>query len=240
LGTALTIPVWMYFAFIGTALYVFYKHFPTDALANAKPEEVFPYFILTQVPAGLAGLVISGLLAAAMSTLDSSVNASAATVTNDFYRRYHESRGRKPLSERHYLLVGRCFSIVFAMIMIGVALLINAMRSDTLMDLQTIVYPIVSAGLLSLFLLGFFTVRVGSKAALVAAVLTVALVAVWVIASTTWGKAQLPALANALPDTYWIGVVPHVFLIVVGILGSFLWPRTENKNLKNLTIWTSD
>ncbi len=56
LGTALTIPVWLYFSFIGTALYVFYKNFSTPALNNAEPEVVFPYFILTQVPAGVAGL----------------------------------------------------------------------------------------------------------------------------------------------------------------------------------------
>ncbi|MBT6153987.1 MAG: sodium/solute symporter [Planctomycetaceae bacterium] len=234
LGTALTIPVWLYFAFVGTALYVLYKHFPDPALASAKPEEIFPYFILTQVPAGVAGFVISGVLAAAMSTLDSSINASAATVTTDFYRRFRPSSG----NDRHYLLIGRWFSVLFSLIMIGVALLIHFMRTDTLMDLQTIVYPIVSAGLLSLFLLGFMTVRVGSKAALIATLLTVLLVGGWVVLASEWGQESFPYLADHLPNQFWIGVIPHVFLLIVGYLLSFFLPRSTEKRLEDLTIWT--
>jgi len=234
LGTVLTIPVWLYFAFVGTALYVYYKSFPEPALANAKPEEVFPYFILTQVPAGVAGFVIAGLAAAAMSTLDSSINASAATVTTDFYRRF----GRSERDERHYLTVGRWVSVLFSVIMIGIALLIHFMRTETLMDVQTVVYPVVSAGLLSLFLLGFMTVRVGSRAALIATVSTVLLVGVWVILTTQWGQESFPYLAGYLPNQFWIGVLPHLFLIAVGILVSLFVPRRSDKGLDNLTIWT--
>ena len=234
LGTVLTIPVWLYFAFIGTALYVFYKHVPAPALANAEPEEVFPYFILTRIPAGMAGLVISGLAAAAMSTLDSSINASAATVTTDFYRRFRSSAR----DERHYLQVGRCFSVLFSVIMIGVALVIHVMRTETLMDVQTVVYPVVSAGLLSLFVLGFITARVGTRAALIATVSTVLLVGVWVVLTTEWGERQFPDLASRLPNEYWIGVLPHIFLLAVGYLLSFLLPRRSGRSLENLTIWT--
>ena len=234
LGTTLTIPVWLYFAFIGTALYVFYKHFPTPALAGAEPEEILPYFILTRVPPGVAGFVIAGMLAAAMSTLDSSINASAATVTNDFYRRLKPNAG----DERHYLRVGRWFSVLFALVMIAVALTIHLMRTETLMDVQTVVYPVVSAGLLSLFLLGFMTVRVGSRAALVATVCTVFLVGLWVVLTTTWGKARFPDLAVLLPNPFWIGVLPHVFLLAVGYLLSLFLPRRSEKGLENLTIWT--
>ena len=79
-------PVWTYFLFLGTALYVFVKVVPATGLEGLAADAVFPRFILTQLPAGLAGLVLTGLLASAMSTLDSSINATAATVTNDFYR----------------------------------------------------------------------------------------------------------------------------------------------------------
>ena len=235
LGTLLTIPVWLYFAFIGTALYVFYQHFPAPALQGAEPEEVFPYFILTQVPAGVAGFVIAGLVAAAMSTLDSSINASAATVTTDFYRRFRPSAG----DERHFLTVGRWLSVLFSAIMIGVALVIHWMRSETLMDVQTVVYPIVTAGLLSLFLLGFLTVRVGSRAAAVATVATVFLVAVWAFLATDMGSTYFPWVAKWLPNTFWIGVLPHVFLLVVGYLLSLLLPRRSNRRLDDLTIWTT-
>ena len=235
LGTLLTIPVWMYFAFIGTALFVFYQHFPEPALANAEPEEVFPYFILTKVPAGVAGFVISGLLAAAMSTLDSSINASAATVTNDFYRRFRPSAG----NQQHYLRVGRVISVVFSIIMVGVAMAVHKLRTDTLMDVQTLVYPVVTAGLLSLFLLGFLTVRVGSTAALCSTVATVALVGAWVYLTTDQGSRQFPTLVEFFPDKYWIGVLPHLFLLALGYLLSWLLPRRATTSLTNLTIWTN-
>ncbi len=235
LGTILIIPVWLYFSFVGTALYVFYKNFPTPALENAAPEMVFPYFILTEVPAGVAGFVVAGLLASAMSTLDSSINASAATVTTDFYRRFHPSAR----SDSHYLRVGRWFSLLFSLIMIGVALLIHSMRTETLMDIQTVGYSVVSAGLLSLFVLGFMTVRVDTRAAWIATLGTVILVAGWVLLTTGWGEGNLPYLADRLPNEFWIGVLPHIFLMVVGYLLSLFLPRRPARNLENLTIWTS-
>jgi len=234
LGTFLIVPIWVYFAFIGTALYVFYQHFPTTALDGAKAEEVFPYFILTQIPPGVAGFIIAGMLAAAMSTLDSSINASAATITTDFYRRFR----RSITDERHILRVGRFISIVLAVIMIGVALYINHARTKTLMELQTFVYPICTAGLLSLFLLGFFTVRVGSVAALIATSSTVALVAMWVFLTTEMGKQAFPDLANSLPNPFWIGVFPHLFLLAIGYLLSYWHPHRSDQPLDNLTIWT--
>ena len=234
LGTALIIPVWMYFAFIGTALYVYYKAFPATALNGVQPEEVFPYFILTQVPAGVAGFILAGLLAAAMSTLDSSINASAATLTNDFYRRFRPHAG----NERHYLGVGRLFSILFAGIMILVALSIHWMRTQTLMELQTVLYPVVSAGLLSLFLLGFLTVRVGSRAALIATGSTVLLVAGWVFLTSETGERAFPSISNWIPNDFWLGVIPHLFLLVLGLLVSYAVGRDQDRCLTGLTIWT--
>mgnify|MGYP001472532152 CR=1 FL=1 len=190
-------------------------------------------FTLTQVPAGLAGFVITGLLAAALSTLDSSINASAATVTNDFYRRFRSSQR----DEKHYLYVGRVMSVVFSAIMIGVALIIHAMRTETLMDVQTVVYPVVTAGLLSLFLLGFMTVRVGSAAALIATVSTVLLVGVWTFLITETGKQQFPQLVGII-HPFWVGVIPHIFLIVFGYALSYCLPRRDGRPLDDLTIWT--
>ncbi|MCH2202863.1 MAG: sodium/solute symporter [Fuerstiella sp.] len=234
LGAAMSIPAWVYFSFVGTALYVFYKHFPTDALNGAKPEEVFPYFILTQIPAGVAGFVLTGMLAAAMSTLDSNINASAAILTNDIYRPFRRSQP----DSRHLLLAGRLFSILFSIIMVTVALTIHFMRTETLMNVQTLVYPIVTAGLLSLFLLGFLTVRVGSTAALVATVSAVLLVAVWTVLTTEWGTRTFPNIAEQLPDAFWIGVLPHLFLLASGYGLSWIVPRRSATSLQDLTIWT--
>jgi len=236
LGIVLIIPVWIYFALLGTAIFVLHRHLGVVPLEGAKPEQVIPQFLLTHVPAGLAGIGIAGLLASAMSTLDSSINSSAATVTTDFYRRFRPLAG----DERHYLRVGRALSLVFSVLMIGVALWIHHSRTKegTLMDLQTIIYPIVNTGLLSMFLLGFLTVRVKSRAALIATAGTVLLVVAWVFLTTDTGQQLFPKLTSRLPNRFWIGVLPHLFLLAIGYLLSFVLPRSSDKDLENLTIWT--
>jgi len=113
--------------------------------------------------------------------------------------------------------------------MIGVALVIYFMRTETLMDIQTVVYPVVSADLLSLFVLGFMTARVDGRAALIATVGTVFLVAVWVFLTTEWGEESFPYLAGRLPNEFSVGVLPHLFLIVVGYFLSLLLPRQESR-----------
>ena len=235
LSTILTIPVWFYFAFIGTSLYVYYKLYPSSALDQLVSEQAFPYFVLTQVPAGVAGFVISGLLAAAMSTLDSGINASAATVTNDFYRRFNKVKK----DEQHYLKFGRWISLVFGLIMIFVALFINFTRTQNLMDLKTLVVSILGAGLLSIFLLGFLTVRVNSRATLVATGCTIFGVGFWLFADSSLGNSLLPAIRSYLPNKFWIIVLSNVFLFLFAYFLSFFIKNTQNKNLKNLTVWTS-
>jgi SSS family solute:Na+ symporter len=83
------IPLTAIFLYIGTTLFAFYSQ--SDELVQAgitKGDEVFPYFIATQVPAGLKGLIIAAILAAAMSTVDSALNCSATVLLLDFHKRY--------------------------------------------------------------------------------------------------------------------------------------------------------
>lgn len=236
LSTVMTIPVWFYFAFIGTVLYVFYKHFPAPELDTLIAEQAFPFFVLTQIPAGAAGFVLSGLLAAAMSTLDSGINASAATVTNDFYRRFNSSAH----DEMHYLKFGRWVSVGFGFIMVLVALVIHFTKTETLMDLQTLIFSILSGGLLSIFLLGFLTVRVGSRPALIATIVTVSGVCLWLFADSPAGANLLPRLNQILPNKFWIIVLSNLFLFSLGYSLSFLLPGQSKNRLQNLTIWTSN
>ena len=86
LGGLLYIPVSALFFMIGTALFVYYLNVPAAGLPE-QADKVFPYFIVNELPTGLVGLVIAGVLAAGMSTLDSSLNSSATVWTVDFYKR---------------------------------------------------------------------------------------------------------------------------------------------------------
>ncbi|MCH2375624.1 MAG: sodium/solute symporter [Planctomycetes bacterium] len=235
-GCLLTIPVWAYFFLIGTSLFVLYQVHPDPQIANMKPDQVFPHFILTQVPAGFAGFVVLGILSAAMSTLDSIINAAAATATTDFYQRLWV-KDREP---EHYAFVGRMFSLLFGVIMVGSALLIHYSReASAIEDLQTMILTILSGGIVGLFLLGFLTYRVDGRAAFVATVVTVLVTALWLFLGSATGEELFPAVAEHVPHKLWIGIFANALLFVLGYLVSHCFRRRGDcaKDLAGLTVW---
>ena len=235
LGVVLTIPVWTYFTFIGTALYVFYKVHPDPNLEEMvrKPEQILPYFVLQNVPTGLAGLVICGFVAAAMSTVDSSINAVASTITTDFYRRlYAKSR-----DDRHYLLVGRRVSCLLGAIMIAGALTVHYTNTETLADLQTLVQSISGGGLLALSLLGMLSLRVDNRAAIIAVAAGFLVICAWLLLDTPLGHARFPTAAAALPDKFWMHVFVNLFVFALGYALSLLFRNPRNQALAELTVW---
>jgi len=78
LGVLMSIPVWAMFMFIGTALFSYYNISGDQAVTGMNPDAVFPYFIMTKLPVGVVGLVLSGLIAAAISTLNADLNCLSA------------------------------------------------------------------------------------------------------------------------------------------------------------------
>jgi len=234
IGCFLAVPTWSYFLFLGTALYVFVKVVPDTGLEALSPDAVFPRFILTQVPPGFGGFVLIGLLASAMSTLDSSINATAATVTNDFYKRLWV-KDRDPL---HYGNVGKLVSLLFSVMMITTACGIHYFRaSETLDDLQRMILSIFTGGLISLFLLGFMTHRVDGRAAILATVATVVSVSSWLLMASPFGASWFPNISAAMPDNFWISTFANVFLFGVAYGLSWLLGTRHRKHLSGLTIW---
>ncbi len=85
--------------------------------ASVPSDQIFPGFVLAHLPAGLAGLVVAGILAAAMGTHSSAINALASSLTYDLYAGW---TGRR--DPAHLLRVGRMFSLLW-----GVALMVGAL-----------------------------------------------------------------------------------------------------------------
>jgi SSS family transporter len=109
---ALVVLQFLLFLLVGSAIWA----------AGLAPEgmiadEIFPRFVLTQLPAGLSGLVAAGILAAAMSTISSSINALAGSVTHDWYATW---TGRT--DPAHLLKVGKRLSLVWGILLTAGAL----------------------------------------------------------------------------------------------------------------------
>jgi SSS family transporter len=158
-----------FFLLIGVALFAFYQVYPPSG-ASLRPDDAFASFIVRYLPAGVKGLVIAAIFAAAMSTLSGSLNASAATVINDLYRPIVGCSDEKKL-----LRISRGLTVVWGVVQALVA--VGATRlQDSVVNNALAVASFATGILLGLFLLGILTRGVGQKAALAGMIAGVAAV----------------------------------------------------------------
>ena len=205
------VPIWLYFNFLGTVLWVFYQQNPDSsvaAFASREPEKIVPYFMASHLPGGLNGLVLAAISMASLSAIAGVLNASAVTWVSDFHLRFIQP-GK---DERHAVKLGRITTGVTGLVMIFLALWIHAVRTQTLQDLQATGQMIFSAGLFGLFMIGFFGNRIGRRAAMWASITTIVLVISWLAIKSGPLRPVCPRIAAWLPDPFWIPVISNLAL----------------------------
>ena len=210
-----SIPTWAFFMFLGTALWVFFQHQPaelaTSILAGGnRAEEILPYFITHYLPSGLAGLVIAAAIAAAMSSLDSSINAIATVSTHDIYRRFL----RKGQLDAHYLAFARAVTTVAGILMIAGALYLLETTTTTLQDTATILTALLAGGLLTIYLIGFFSSRCSTIHVLLGIAATMAF--------TLWTIASSRSAIDYPFDLYYTGLLGNIVLFLVAYGSSYV------------------
>ena len=217
----LSLPTWTFFYLVGTALSALYNALPDPALAQMLPEEVVPYFTRHYVPVGLTGLIVAAIMAASMSSMDSSINAISTIATTDVIRRYTAPDA----SEKTYLLYAKIISAVAGAAMIGIALGIANLEMESVVDLTRQIASIFGGVVAGIFLLAIFVPRVGAKALLMALPVAVGVKLYYGMGLAGW----IPESWRIPVHTYWIGVVSNVVLMVLAYALSFVWPRTGQR-----------
>ena len=172
LGALAYVPLTLLFFMIGTGLFVFYKAYPDPALPE-KADAVFPYFIVTELPDGVRGLLIAALFAAAMSSLSSSINCVATISVEDFTKRF----SKRTLTDSQIVTYLRIFTVIFGII--GTLTAIAMMSVKTALDISWQISGIFGGGILGLFLLGIFTKKIDNTAAVPAVILSVIVIS-WI------------------------------------------------------------
>jgi SSS family solute:Na+ symporter len=153
------------FLFIGVQLACFYDQ-NLPSIEFTKSDEVYAHFLIHSFPknTGLIGLMLAAILAAAMSTLSSSLNSSATAVINDFYL----PACRTMPSQEALFSLTRWLAVAFGALQITIGILASGLSSTVVQSALTIAG--YSAGLLlGLFLLGILTRSVGQTSALLGA-----------------------------------------------------------------------
>jgi SSS family solute:Na+ symporter len=152
-----------FFLLLGLCLYAFYGGVPFAQLGLKSSDEIFPTFILTQLPSGLAGLLIAGVLASAMGTLSSSISSLASSTFLDIVKITGRGARLAPASEIRW---SRLLTVLWGLVLIGGAMLFTD-TTNPVVEIGLKIASFTYGGLLGVFFLGLLFRRTDQRDAFV-------------------------------------------------------------------------
>ena len=201
------------FLLVGTSLWLAGADHP-----DMRSDAIYPNFVITQLPVGLAGLVVAGVLAAAMSSHASAVNSLASASTHDFYA---------PLTGRtdpsHLLGVGRWLTVFWTAVLVSGALAFRQ-QNTPVVQLALSVASITYGALLGTYILGGISARPRQRDAIIAISISVVLMTPVVLGAVVPG---FPI--RWLPWLAWPWYVPlgTAITLAAGLLASTIRPSVH-------------
>lgn len=216
-GAWMVLPSALIFFSLGTALYLFYLKNPSElspVLDNT--DSIFPWYIITQLPEGVSGLLIAAVFAAAMSSLDSSMNSVATVITVDFYS--NESTKRKIGA----LKFAKIITVLIGSIGTVLALWMANIGIPSLWDQFNMLVGLFAGGLGGIFLVGIFTDR------------TNAIGAIMGLAGT--GAIQVLVKYQTNLSIHLYALIGLVSAFILSYLFSLLFQESTSKNSQGLTL----
>jgi sodium-coupled monocarboxylate transporter 8/12 len=161
---AFLLPVIAVFYVTGLALYAFYQIHgdPLKAGQITKQDQILPYFVITQLPAGMPGLLIAAIYAASMSTISAGINALTSITLIDFYQRL---RRNVASGDVHNLELARYLTIAYGVLVMLLAFLVG--KLGTLVEVGNGVIGLMGGPMVGLFLLGLLSRRANALGAVI-------------------------------------------------------------------------
>ena len=149
------------FYMIGTGLYTFYKTHPAELdITMGQSDAIFPFFMMSQMPAGIAGALIAAIFAATMSTISSNINSVATAFSIDFWKRFRHT------TDSQLVVVARWASVMSGIIGLLLALFMATWNIQSFLDFFNEALGLLTSGLGGLFFIAVFMKRVKGYAAL--------------------------------------------------------------------------
>ncbi|WP_125771037.1 sodium:solute symporter [Companilactobacillus furfuricola] len=161
----ITIPL---FFGMGTVLFSFYKNMGTlpDGFNTSA---IVPYFVITEIPAGIAGLVIAAIIAAAQSTIASSLNAISSCVVTDFKQRFFNDK----LKNMSDVTLARVIIIITGLFGLGMSIYLLIGNASKTWDLFLTVTGLFGVPIAGIFAAGIFTKHSNTFGAVIGLILSV-------------------------------------------------------------------
>ncbi|AHI00686.1 sodium:solute symporter [Kutzneria albida] len=196
------------FLLVGSGLWVLYHGAAPKSLGLTNTDGFFAKFVVEDLPVGVAGLLIAGILASTMGALASALNALSTSTVTDLYRMFR----LKPLDEGAALRSGRLWTLVWAAVFVVFASMFSS-TTGPVIELGLGITGYTYGALLGAFALGLLVRRASQADAVIAFLVTVAVMAVVVSLKFTVGGKQV---GLAFPWFTLLGVL--ITLVVGGLL----------------------
>lgn len=209
------LPVIILFYGTGLVLYAFYKVHgdPLAAGLIEKEDQILPYFVVTQLPIGLPGLLIAAIYAASMSTISAGLNSLSSATVVDFQQRLTRqpnSPSSRDVTRARWITVG------YGLLVIVLAFAVSKMPGNLVESVNTVI-AIVGGPLLGLFFLGMFTKRADTRGALVGSLVGFVALLTLYFYQIGFFTAEKPAL---LVSFIWFSLFGALITVVIGLLVS--------------------
>lgn len=211
-----TVPI--FFFAVGAALYAYYTQNPQLIPENFNTGGILPFFVISEMPAGIAGLIIAAIFAASQSSISSSLNSISACYTCDIYSRF----GSEKTSEQR-LKSGRFVTVVAGILGVVASTYLIMANESELWDAFNSLLGLMGGPMTGLFMLGVFVRRANANSALVGVIAAVSAV-LWVRSSTDL-------------NFFFYGVIGTMTVVIVGYLTAPLFKSKEQPdNVEALSI----
>ena len=196
--------------FIGLGLLAYYKAFPEHMSEVIKPDSILPFYVITRLPAGISGLIISAIFAAAMSSMDSGINSMATVIEHDFV----DSLRDRKRDEKRAVLEARLLTLALGAAATALAFVIG--RFEHIIESFATFMSLFSAPVLALFILGMTSKRARLEG--------------WILGAATAISATL--LLKIIAQVHWVYYFPCSFAAAcaVGWISSLTGIQTGTGN----------
>ncbi|NBU35771.1 MAG: sodium:solute symporter [Bacteroidetes bacterium] len=208
LATVIYLGLTVCFLFIGTALYYFYNIQETLPGNITKGDQIFPYFIATQLPVGLKGLILAAIIAAAMSTIDSALNCSATVLWIDFIK----DRFVKNASEEKQMNILKIGTWLWGIL--GTVFALWMIQAKSALDVWWQISGIFGGGILGLFIIALLRIKLSFSQGLIAIGISVVVIVWSTFARNISGSFNW---LNCTIDPILSGVLGTGFLLIYAI-----------------------
>jgi len=217
-------PVTLLLIGMGVALWVFYHQFPGQlGLRPGEYDKIVPYFVITQLPTGLSGLVVAAIFAASMNGFNSGLNSLVAAFTVDWYERLI----RPGAGDRSYLSVAKVLTYSLGCTITLLSLLIYWSGVNSIIDTSNMYLGFFGGPLLGLFLLGVITRRAKALATVLGSIASVGLTMGLNIWQTKSG--------HTVVHPYMYSLIGCLLTMILGYLGSLVGPELEYEKIAPFT-----